>query len=101
VSESEKVFYEYCYQLKVIVAENGKMCFVRIHDNIKYFATHKNCDNVLEFENFLFEIYSIDSNDSKYDDNCFIECLVMSALMDQSLSPFFPKNESLENENQE
>jgi hypothetical protein len=101
MSESQKVFYEYCYQLKVIAAENGKMCFVRNHDDFVYFATHKSCDNVLEFEKFLFEIYSIDSNDSKYDDNYFTECLVMSALMDESLSAIFPKNESLENDNQE
>jgi hypothetical protein len=100
MSQSQKVFYEYCYQLKVIAAENGKMCFVRIHDDFTYFATHKNCNNVLEFENFLFEIYWIHSNDSKYDENYFTECLVMSVLMDESLSAIFPRNESLENDNQ-
>ncbi len=101
MSKSQKVYYEYCYHLKVIAAENGKMYFLRIHNDIKYFLTHKNCDNVLKFKNFLFEIYWIDSNDSKYDDNYFKECLVMSALMDESLSAIFPKNESLENDNQE
>ncbi len=94
MSESQKVFYENCYQLKVITAENGKMCFVRNHDDFLYFATHKSCDNVLEFEKFLFEIYWIHSNDIKYDKNYFMECLVMSALMDESLSAIFPKKMS-------